>query len=185
MAKIIFILGGTRSGKSSYAIKLARETGRKIVFIATAISTDEEMKKRIELHKISRPRHWKLIEEDKNISSVFVKIRNRYEVVLVDCLGLWISNLLLENLTDTKIEREIKRLVRVISRSKTSVILVSNEVGSGIVPDNLLARRFRDLLGMANQIIAKKADDVILMQSGIPLTIKGEPRHAEIKRNIK
>lgn len=174
MAKITFILGGARSGKSSYAVGLAKTLLGKTAFIATCISCDAEMKGRIEKHKVSRPRHWKLIEEGKNLSSVLSKITNKYKVVLIDCLGLWISNLLAEDLTDKKIEREIKNFTEVISKLKTNIILISNEVGNGIVPDNLLARRFRDLVGLANQIIVKKADEVIFMQSGIPLRIKGD-----------
>jgi len=174
MGKIIFILGGARSGKSSYAIKLAKQFKRKVVFIATAVSPDEEMKKRISLHKISRSRYWKLIEEGKDIHSVLISLKDKYETILIDCLGLWISNLLVENLTDKKIEEEISRLIKVISKLNVKIILVSNEVGSGIVPDNLLARRFRDLLGHANQMMAEYADEVIFMQSGIPLKIKGE-----------
>lgn len=172
MGKIIFILGGVRSGKSSYAIELAKNLKDKTAFIATCVLPDSEMRKRIKVHKKSRPRHWKVVEEGRDIGSCLANLKNEYETILVDCLGLWISNLLAENLTDKKIEREIKNFAKFISRLKANIILVSNEVGSGIVPDNLLARRFRDLLGLANQIMAKKADEVIFMQAGIPLIIK-------------
>ena len=174
MGKIVFILGGARSGKSSYAIKLAKGLRKKTAFIATCVLHDSEMKKRIELHKKSRPRHWKLIEEGRNIGSCLANLKNEYEIILIDCLGLWISNLLSDNLTDRGIEKEIARLSKSISRLNVNILVVSNEVGGGIVPDNLLARRFRDLLGQANQTMAKIADEVIFMHSGIPLTIKGE-----------
>lgn len=173
MKKFVFILGGARSGKSSYAIESAKNLRKRTAFIATCISPDGEMRKRIKVHKKSRPQNWKLVEEGKNISSVLVNLKDKYETILIDCLGLWISNLLAENIMDKKIEKEIKNLARFISRLKANVILVSNEVGSGIVPDNLLARRFRDLIGLTNLLMSKKADEVIFMQSGIPLKIKG------------
>ena len=181
MRKFIFILGGARSGKSRYAVELAKKLKKKVAFIATATSPDREMKKRIKLHKISRPRQWKLIEEGKDISSILSKLKGKYELILIDCLGLLISNLLASNSEDKEIERIIKRLINNILKVKITTILVSNEVGSGIVPDNPLARRFRDILGLANQMMAKKADDVIFIQSGIPIRIKGGPDDARIK----
>ena len=174
MGKIIFLLGGARSGKSSYAIELAKSLRKRTAFIATCVLPDSEMRKRIKIHKNSRPAKWKVVEEGRDVKRVLANIKNKFGTILIDCLGLWISNLLADKLTDKKIEKEIKYLVEVISRLKTNVILVSNEVGSGIVPDNLLARRFRDLLWQANQTMAKAADEVIFMQSGIPLKIKGD-----------
>ena len=191
MKKFILIIGGARSGKSSYAVELTKKLSarggsafggkKKVIFIATATSPDKEMKKRIKLHKISRPRQWELIEEDKEISSILSKRKLKYEVVLIDCLGLLISNLLASNLKDEEIEERIKQLISSIIKGKFTVILVSNEVGSGIVPNNLLARRFRDLLGFANQAMAKEADKVIFLQSGIPMIIKGGQNDAKIK----
>jgi len=183
MKKLILILGGARSGKSTYAVKLTKKLSKRVAFIATAASLDEEMKKRIKIHKASRPRQWKVIEEGKDISSVLPKLNNKYEVVLIDCLGLLVSNLLADNLKDKEIAVKIKKLIAAILKSRFTTILVSNEVGSGIVPDNFLARRFRDLLGAANQVIAGKADKVILMQSGIPIVIKGGKGDAEAKRD--
>jgi len=171
--KFIFISGGARSGKSSYAVERAKKPKRKVAFIATATSPDREMKERIKLHKASRPKQWKLIEEAKDVSSVLSKLKGKYEVVLVDCLGLLISNLLESNLDDKEIERRIQKLIAAILKVNLTTILVSNEAGSGIVPANPLARRFRDILGLANQMMAKKADEVIFMQSGIPVVLKG------------
>lgn len=173
MKKLILVLGGARSGKSSYAVELAKKLSKRVAFIATATLFDEEMKKRIKLHKASRPRQWKVIEGGKNISSILTKLKNNYEAVIIDCMGLLISNLLADNLKDREIEKEIKTIIDTIQKSKRTSILVSNEVGSGIVPDNPLARRFRDLLGLVNQRAAKEADEVIFMQSGIPIVIKG------------
>ncbi|MBZ9577983.1 bifunctional adenosylcobinamide kinase/adenosylcobinamide-phosphate guanylyltransferase [Patescibacteria group bacterium] len=184
MRKFIFILGGARSGKSRYATKLARDLSRKVAYIATCINPDGEIKKRIKLHRDSRPRYWKIVEEGKDIGLLFDKLKNKYNVVIIDCLGLFVSNLLLEDLTDNGILRALRKLTPRISRSKAVTILVSNEVGGGIVADNLLARRFRDLLGLANQMFAKEADEVIFMQSGIPLKIKGD-KDAKIKRGYR
>lgn len=147
---------------------------KSVAFIATFTSLDREMKEKIDRHKRSRPRHWKLVEEGKALQAAVVKLKNKYRTILIDCLGLWISNLLAEGLKDETIEKEILDLVKVISKLKVKIIIVSNEVGSGIVPDNLLARRFRNLLGLANQMMAQEADEVIFMQSGIPSTIKGK-----------
>ncbi len=172
MKKLILVLGGARSGKSSYAVELAKEFKKKVVFIATATSSDEEMAKRIALHRNSRPKQWKLVEEGRDISAILPALKDRYEVVLIDCLGLLVSNLLADDLTDDEIEKRIKKLVEAILKIDVTTIVVSNEVGSGIVPMNALARRFRDLLGLSNQMIAKKADEVIFMRAGIPVRIK-------------
>lgn len=174
MRKFIFILGGARSGKSSYAVDLAKKLRKRTALIATCTSPDGEMKKRIKMHEKSRPRQWKVVEEGKDIASALINLKNKYETVLIDCLGLWVSNLLAEDMMDKEIRNHISKLIKSISRLKGITILVSNEVGAGIVPDNPLARRFRDLLGTANQMIAKKADEVVFMQSGIPMIIKGE-----------
>ncbi len=181
MKKFIFIIGGARSGKSSCAVKLANRLGRNVVFIATAVPGDAEMRKRIKLHKASRPKHWKLIEEGTDVDSVLHGLSNKYSVILIDCLGLLISNLLAENLKDKEIEKKIKKLIAAASKADSNIILVSNEAGMGIVPDNPLARRFRDLAGLANQMIARSADEVIFMQAGIPIRAKGGLKDAEIK----
>jgi adenosylcobinamide kinase/adenosylcobinamide-phosphate guanylyltransferase len=181
MKKLILILGGARSGKSSYAVELAKEFKKKVVFIATATSSDEEMAKRIALHRDSRPKQWELIEEGKDLVSILPALKDKYEVVLIDCLGLLVSNLLADDLTDDEIEKRIKKLVEAILKIDITTIVVSNEVGSGIVPMNALARRFRDLLGLSNQMIAKEADEVIFMQVGIPVIIKDGQKDAEIE----
>jgi adenosylcobinamide kinase/adenosylcobinamide-phosphate guanylyltransferase len=171
--QLILILGGARSGKSIYAVELAKKFGKKVVFVATAASCDEEMAKRIELHKKSRPKQWKQVEEGRDVSSILPALEGKYEVILIDCLGLLVSNLLADDLTDEEIERRIRQLVEDIEKIEVTVIIVSNEVGSGIVPMNALARRFRDMLGLSNQMIARKADEVIFMQAGISIKIKG------------
>lgn len=173
MQKFIFILGGVRSGKSRYAIELAKSLSREVAYIATCTNPDKEMEARIKLHRKVRPKYWKIVEESRDISFALNKLKNKYDAVIIDCLGLLVSNLLSDDLKDGEILKNVKKLVQDISNNRATTILVSNEVGSGIVPENLLARRFRDLLGLANQLFAKEADEVVLMQSGLPLKIKG------------
>lgn len=172
MKKFIFILGGVRSGKSDFATKLAKKMGGKVAFVATGVWLDKEMQERIKWHKSLRPAHWKVIEEAIDLESTLVNIKNKFDVVIVDCLGGFVSNLLLEGIKDNKIRDRLAQLVKVLLQRKVNLILVSNEVGSGIVPDNPLARRFRDLVGLANQMMAKAADEVYLLQAGIPIKIK-------------
>lgn len=175
MSKITFIFGGARSGKSRHAAEMAKRHGKKTVFIATATALDDEMEERIRLHKISRPKRWGLIEEPMNLSDVILGLKPIYDVAIIDCIGLWISNLLMADMKDRAIEKRIKELSRSIFKAKAGlVIIVSNEVGGGIVPGDPLSRRFRDLVGLANQIIAAKADEVIMMQAGIPVKINKE-----------
>ncbi|MDO8662755.1 MAG: bifunctional adenosylcobinamide kinase/adenosylcobinamide-phosphate guanylyltransferase [Candidatus Omnitrophota bacterium] len=178
MKKNILIFGGARSGKSSLAVNIAKRISKKVVFIATALPGDEEMRKRIKKHRASRPRHWKVVEDGKDIHHSLLCLDGKCEAVIIDCLGLFIANLMGQGLEDNAIMRKIKYLVDGIQKTKFMVIIVSNDVGGGIVPDNQAARRFRDLLGSTNQLIAKEADEVVMMQAGIPLIIKGEKRYA-------
>lgn len=172
--KTIFIVGGARSGKSTFAVELAKKKGKKNLFIATCIPQDNEMKKRVRLHKKSRPHTWKTIEEAISIESCLTKQKNKFNTIIIDCLGLYISNLLSSGFKDKDIIKKIESLAREISKAKSTVIIVSNEVGGGIVPDNPLARQFRDIIGLSNQIISKYANTVYTMQVGIPIKIKGE-----------
>jgi adenosylcobinamide kinase/adenosylcobinamide-phosphate guanylyltransferase len=180
MKEVILISGGARSGKSSHAVELAKHHGTRVAFIATGAPSDAEMKKRIALHRMSRPPEWTLIEEGKDIAAILPALKDKYEVAVIDCLGLLISNLLADNLDDEEIERRIGRLADTIRSTGLTTLVVSNEVGSGIVPMHPLARRFRDLLGLANQMLARQADKVIVMQMGIPMVIKDTPRDAQI-----
>ncbi len=173
MGKIIFITGGVRSGKSKYAIKLAKNVANKIIFLATGVAKDEEMKKRIEEHKKSRPDHWTTIEETKNISSILFEIQPTCELVIMDCLTFFVSNLLMEGISEETILQETKKIVDTMLQVNYTTIVVSNEVGTGVVPDNELGRRFRDIVGLANQIIAGSAHEVYLIVSGISVKLKG------------
>lgn len=174
MARKIFITGGARSGKSLWALELAKTLGEKVLFIATAIPRDEEMKARVEKHRRLRPPQWETVEEETQVVSLLEKITPSYQAVILDCLTLYLSNLLLLNLPEETIHQEIEKLVQAIRNLAIPIIIVANEVGSGIVPDNLLARKFRDLAGWANQTFGRCCDEVYFMVAGIPLKIKGD-----------
>lgn len=173
MKSIQFVIGGCRSGKSRQALELAESYGgaRKI-FIATCVARDDEMKQRVERHKAERNRSWQAVETPLWLPQAVSEFGLAGNVVLVDCLTLWISNLLLETERIDRIERQADELVEALNRAECPVILVSNEVGTGIVPENRLARLFRDAAGLANQRVAHHADRVVWMVAGIPVCIK-------------
>ena len=175
MSFLIFITGGARSGKSKLALQLAERTGGKVAFIATAQAGDDEMAERILIHKKSRPKEWTTIEEPIDIPSAISKVAD-HDVAIIDCLTLLLSNLMLEDKSLDETGRILGRMEDLVKASRSfkgTVIVVSNEVGMGIVPENELARKFRDLAGRANQIIADAADEVYLCVSGIPVKLKG------------
>lgn len=170
---VIFITGGCRSGKSRFALGYANRFFSKKIYLATCEPLDEEMVNRIEDHKRMRGSEWETVEEPIEIVDKIRQYGKEAEVILLDCITLWISNLLLKWDDDSRIMEEIERLRSAIKEIGTSMILVSNEVGMGIVPADLLSRRFRDLSGIANQKIGESSDQVIFMVSGIPLFLKG------------
>ena len=173
MKEIIFILGGCRSGKSRHALKLAEDIPcRKKVFIATCLPLDEEMKKRIERHQRERERTWTTIEVPVLLPEAIDKNSQKSDLILVDCLTLWISNLLLENDDQEKLAGHVDRLLKSLENALCPIIMVSNEVGAGIVPETRLGRLFRDVAGFANQKIAACSNAVIWMVAGIPVKIK-------------
>lgn len=171
MGKLIFITGGARSGKSQHATELAKKIGDKVAFIATCVPLDAEMKNRVEQHRRSRPKGWKTIEAPIKVASA-LKNLNRFDAVIIDCITLFLTNLMLNEMSDERIFSEITNLVQTAKEVNFVTIIVSNEVGSGIVPPSEMGRRFRDLAGFANQIIAQNADEVYLMVSGIPVKVK-------------
>ena len=170
MGKITFILGGARSVKSTYALKLAAKRN-KVAFIATCQARDKEMSERIKLHKRSRPLHWETFEEPCAPSVLLNKIGDGFEIILIDCLTLLISNLMLKGMKEDKIKQEIDSLIDVLKKIKAESIIVSNEVGLGIVPNNKLARDFRDIAGKINQVVAEESSRVFFMVSGMPIQI--------------
>ena len=172
MGKITFILGGARSGKSTHAVILAKKH-RKVAFIATCQPLDKEMHERIQLHKEARPKNWKTFEEPKDIEGLLRKIGNEFECVIIDCLTLLVSNLILDGYKKEEILKKIEAMLIILRKKKAMVIMVSNEVGLGLVPANRLGRDFRDIAGKVNQAAAKEADEVFFTVSGIPMKIKG------------
>jgi adenosylcobinamide kinase/adenosylcobinamide-phosphate guanylyltransferase len=172
--KMILITGGCRSGKSRFALDYANQHFSKKIYLATCEALDQEMAQRIEHHKKMRGPEWHTIEEPIEISDQIKLHGDEVEVILLDCITLWLSNLLMRRKDDPEIMEEISRFIDTIKEKQTSLILVSNEVGLGIVPEDPLGRRFRDLSGMANQKIAEAVNKVILMVSGIPILLKGK-----------
>jgi adenosylcobinamide kinase/adenosylcobinamide-phosphate guanylyltransferase len=167
------ILGGARSGKSRLAEKLIGENPGSYVYVATAQILDEEMRRRVELHRERRGPHWTTIECPIQLVTLLDRLESEHRPVLVDCLTLWISNLLLSEGIASP-ESHIEALSSIVRRTSYPLVLVSNEVGSGIVPDNALARRFRDLSGFANQSLAEVCPRVTLVVAGLPVNLKGE-----------
>jgi len=174
LKEIVFVIGGCRSGKSRQALEQAeRIPGDHKVFIATCIPRDGEMKKRVEQHQKERSLIWRTVEAPVHLAQAIVEQSRQADVLLVDCLTLWVSNLMLEQEDDRKILAGLPDLARALKSADCPVLLVSNEVGTGIVPENQLSRRFRDLVGSTNQAIAEQADRVVWMVAGIPVEIKG------------
>lgn len=171
--KRILVLGGCRSGKSRFAKQAADHMARdKKIYLATCVPTDREMKKRVEHHQDDRGPDWATIEEPIRIHETIDRACAQAKVILVDCLTLWVSNLLFRETDEAGIMAAVDLLVGAVNRSTCPVILVSNEVGYGIVPENSLARQFRDMAGLVNQRVARAVDEVVVSMAGIPVRIK-------------
>ena len=165
---LTLILGGARSGKSTPALALAR--GR-VLFVATAEALDDEMAARIAAHRAERPTDWDTLEEPRDIARAIRARSGNYETVIIDCLTLWVSNLIERGGTPAE---WVAPLLAAYRAGRADWIVISNEVGLGLVPDNPLGRRYRDALGTVNQLVAEVADRVTLMVAGIAVQIKGE-----------
>lgn len=175
MKKITFLTGGCRSGKSRQALELAEKlAGDQQIFIATCMPFDEEMKQRVARHQKDRGKNWITLEAPLELPEAIKENGSQGNVILVDCLTLWISNLLMQapETAESEIMGFIGELEQSLQTVQCPVFLVSNEVGTGIVPENRLARKFRDIIGLANQKVAACADEVIWMVAGIPVTLK-------------
>jgi adenosylcobinamide kinase / adenosylcobinamide-phosphate guanylyltransferase len=171
---VILVLGGVRSGKSRYAQQLAERSDR-VTFVATAERRDDdEMQRKIDRHRADRPAHWTTVEEPIALGQVLQTSEGHCDTVLIDCLTLFGANLIeAYGSDDESLETCVKDLCTALVTTSCRVILVSNEVGSGVVPAYALGRRFRDLIGEINQRVAAVADTVVLMVAGLPLPLKG------------
>ena len=181
----ILITGGARSGKSYFAQELALKSGKPVLFVATAVAGDEEMRQRIEEHQRTRPPAWSTLEVTTHVGD---KIRQKIagaQVVIVDCITLLVSNIVSRYIDQTgeqidtslvkkEVASEISELAECINGIDTSFIVVTNEVGMGLVPDNQMGRLYRDLLGKANRLLAQQADEVYLMVDGLAVPIKSD-----------
>ena len=183
MSQFTLITGGARSGKSRFAELLAAHAKRPVIYIATTQIWDEEMALRVKKHQQQRPSTWRLIEEPRNIRDTLIQLKDEDGVILLDCVTLWLTNLLLagnlqndNDLFNNELEPQILDMVKDVAQLareiKPQVIFVSNEVGQGIVPEYPLARAYRDLAGRSNQILAHSADQVYMVVAGFPMEIK-------------
>jgi adenosylcobinamide kinase/adenosylcobinamide-phosphate guanylyltransferase len=169
LPRLTLVLGGARSGKSRHAEGLVTATPSPWIYVATAQAFDEEMTKRIAEHRSRRAEGWNTIEAPLKLPATVAANGNSGRPMLIDCLTLWLSNVMLDG---RDVEAACDELSGALAAAKGPFVVVSNEVGLGIVPDNALARRFRDAQGRLNQTIAARADRVVLMAAGLPLTLK-------------
>ncbi len=174
MKEIVLVIGGCRSGKSTYALQTAEKLpgGRKI-FIATCVPQDDEMAQRVARHQKERSQQWTTVEEPLYLPEIILEHSPHTDVMLIDCLTLWVSNLLMKTTDEKKLEQIVLRFIDAFKKASCPLVVVSNEVGAGIVPENQLARQFRDLTGWVNQAVAKCASQVVWMVAGIPVVVKG------------
>ncbi|QUH24436.1 bifunctional adenosylcobinamide kinase/adenosylcobinamide-phosphate guanylyltransferase [Serpentinicella alkaliphila] len=186
MGKVILVTGGVRSGKSLFAEELAKKIGENILYIATAIPYDDEMRERIDVHKMFRPVSWTTYEVYKDLHEVIDSIDNKQDGILLDCVTIMITNLMFdypsfdENNIGQSIIKEINeyiidefcKLLNFLKKRDINIIMVTNEIGWGLVPESKLGRVFRDISGKINQLLAREAEEVYLLVSGIPMKIK-------------
>jgi adenosylcobinamide kinase/adenosylcobinamide-phosphate guanylyltransferase len=179
MARLILITGGSRSGKSSFALTLAEAVSSKRLFVATCPNIDREMSERVRRHQEERRgRGWTTVERSVDLAALFADGVDEFDVILIDCITLWVNNVLYAasgngiDLDDFLIGRMCEQWLLPLENYHGTIICVTNEVGLGIVPDNAMARTYRDLVGTCNQLLGKKADEAILVSCGIPLYLK-------------
>ncbi len=174
MPKIVLVGGGARSGKSAFALACARRLGTRRVFVATAVAGDDEMSERIRRHRVERGSDFVTREEALALPRLLAEEREA-EVVVVDCLTLWLANLLMQGQSEAHIEAQVDELMAALAPRRYHVVLVSNEVGFGVVPDSALGRTFRDVAGRAHQKIAAQADEVFMAAMGMVIRLMPAP----------
>jgi adenosylcobinamide kinase/adenosylcobinamide-phosphate guanylyltransferase len=167
---LVVVLGGARSGKSTLAVELGRRWSGPVTFVATAEARDEEMRRRVERHRCERPSGWGLVEEPRDVAELAVWQQD--DLVIVDCLTLWVSNLLGSGHDDEAITAAARQLAALVGERRTPVIVISNEVGLGVVPATELGRQFRDLLGAVNRVFAARADSTLFVFAGHPVRLE-------------
>jgi adenosylcobinamide kinase/adenosylcobinamide-phosphate guanylyltransferase len=172
--RVVLVGGGTRSGKSDFALAAARRLGNHPLFVATAEPSDEEMQARIRRHRESRGTDFRTVEEPLAVAEVFRRVEN-HDVIVLDCLTLWLSNLLLRGDDAEAVLRQVEELADVLDRRRTHAVIVTNEVGLGLVPETPLGRVFRDVTGLAHQRLAELADEVYFAVLGVMLRLKPAP----------
>ena len=170
--KIILVLGGARSGKSSFASRLAGKMSAEVIYIAAAQALDKEMQSRISMHKKTRNRNWHTIEEPHSLQNIKQILKKNKGLILFECLTLFVSNLLCKGIKEKEILSGIKDFFMFLKKENRAAVFVSNEIGWSIVPDNKMARDFRDIQGRVNQLAADKANEVYLVVAGIPMRVK-------------
>lgn len=178
----VLVLGGARSGKTGFAERLAMRAGQRPVYLATAEALDDEMRERVRSHKQQRGQAFATIEEPIELSGALERAAAHHDVILVDCLTLWITNMIVSN---KNVAEAVDELIATLSAITTArVILVSNEVGLGIVPDNAMARMFRDLAGSAHQRLAEICEDAYFVVAGLPMVLKGAVPEDAVARRV-
>jgi adenosylcobinamide kinase/adenosylcobinamide-phosphate guanylyltransferase len=175
MRKITLVTGGVRSGKSRFALSYAQSKDGYKMFIATAVPFDDEMKIRVDNHRRERGELFETVEEPYELAAAITGVHPRYSITVVDCLTVWMGNLFYKyEQNPGQINTEIDKMIMALNSVQSEIIIVTNEVGWGIVPENKLAREFRDMNGLLNQKVAAVADNVILSVSGVQINIKGK-----------
>lgn len=173
--ELIVIIGGARSGKSALAERLAGKADR-VLFVATAQALDDDMERRIAAHRSSRPPSWNTLEEPLELVDTMREAIEKHDLILLDCLTLWVSNMLLRNESSADVENSVlsaaRQLLELFESRDSTWIVVTNEVGLGVVPPSSLGRAYRDALGRVNQLVAARADKVYLMSAGLGLELK-------------
>lgn len=185
MAGMVLVTGGARSGKSSLAESMAKKYGDNVLYIATSVPFDDEMKDRIKKHRAQRPESWKTLEAYKDFDIHLPEETGRCRCILLDCITVMITNIMFEqemdfdkidteraNRLEAIVKTEIEKLIETVKKIGLPFIMVTNEIGMGIVPDNAASRAFRDIAGRMNQLLAKASDEVYVCISGIPLKLK-------------